>query len=476
MDDGPLIVGSIGEVAAMVPHALGITPRDSLVVLPTRPGTTPIARVDMPSTARGRQMVAAGVARGYHGRGGEVVLLAFTDRLELAESACEQMRARLEPGTAVVAMAAVHEDQWVRLDRAEAGTIGQDTRDRLAAENAYRGHRAPYGSEGELRASFDTTTPLPAPAMQAARAAAAAAAAEQAAAGTERAWMSLAIDRFAATGRSPNEADAARLIADVQHVGLRDHAWAQMDTGNATAHAALWKDLLTRSPAGTEAATASLTAFASWLRGDGLAARVALDRVPTDPPYTMARLIDSALTGGMDPGTWQVPARMRGPDPQPNTTAARPTPGRDRHGAPRLGPGREPPCPGDEGDTDEPPTDHRLHARAAAGPAAAARWAAAARDTDRPDPPRARARAALSRRLSIRGGNSNRAGPRPGGGSWRRLRRPRRPRRLGRIARARPSGRRGHARRRARPVRGGPERRAIRTYPLGPETSTDVSG
>ena len=233
MDDGPLTLASVGEVAAVVPYVLGITPRDSLVVFPARPRTVPVARIDMPRTPREQALAAESIARAFAGRGGQVVLLAYTDRLDLAEGACEQMRARLEPETAVVAIAAVQGDQWVRLDCADSGAIGQGTRDWFAAEYAFRGHRAPYPSAEELKASFRPATPLSVQTVQTATKAALAAVATEAAAETERTWMTLALERFTATGARLNEAEAARMVCDVRHIGLRDHAWASMDTQNA---------------------------------------------------------------------------------------------------------------------------------------------------------------------------------------------------------------------------------------------------
>jgi hypothetical protein len=345
MNDGPLTMTSVGEVAAMVPFALGIDPQDSLVVFPTRPATAPIARIDMPQSPLEQEQAASSIARAYAGRGAQVVLLAYTDRLDLAEGACKQLRARLEPGTVVVATAAVQEDQWVRLDRADSGAIAQSTRDRFAAEYAFRGHRAPYGSEEALKTSFQPAAPLSVQAMQTATGAAGAAVVSESAAETERTWMTLALERFTATGTRLSEADAARMVCDVQHIGLRDHAWALMDTQNAATHAAFWKDLLTRSPHGTQAPTASLTAFAHWLNGDGIQARLALERVPDEPPYTMARLVNTALELGMDPKTWSTPPELRSEPVEDSIATKQPMPGRERRHPPNLGTNRDTPSP-----------------------------------------------------------------------------------------------------------------------------------
>jgi hypothetical protein len=159
MNNGALTLTSVGEVAAVVPYVLGITPKDSLVVFPARPTTVPVARIDMPQNPREHELAAGSIARAYAGRGGQVVLMSYTDRLDLAEDACEPLRARLEPETAVAATAAVQGNQWVRLDSADSGAIGQGTRDWFAAEYAFRSHSAPYPSEEELKASFPPPRP-----------------------------------------------------------------------------------------------------------------------------------------------------------------------------------------------------------------------------------------------------------------------------------------------------------------------------
>jgi hypothetical protein len=63
MNDGPLTVASVGEVAAVVPFVLGIYPQDSLVVFPARPRTVPIARIDMPRNPREQELAASSIAR-----------------------------------------------------------------------------------------------------------------------------------------------------------------------------------------------------------------------------------------------------------------------------------------------------------------------------------------------------------------------------------------------------------------------------
>lgn len=80
----------------------------------------------------------------------------------------------------------------------------------------------------------------------------------------------------------------------------------------ASAHAALWKDLLTRSPEHARTPVASLAAFGALLQGNGMASRLALERV-TDPGDRMARLITAMVAVGADPTNSNPPQSASSP-------------------------------------------------------------------------------------------------------------------------------------------------------------------
>ena len=73
---------------------------------------------------------------------------------------------------------------------------------------------------------------------------------------------------------------------------------------------------------------------------------MALERVPDEPPYTMARLVHTALEVGMDPKTWSVPPELRPDTVESSITATQQMPGRERRELPNVGPNRETPSPG----------------------------------------------------------------------------------------------------------------------------------
>jgi hypothetical protein len=93
------------------------------------------------------------------------------------------------------------------------------------------------------------------------------------------------------------------------------------------------------------AAVASLAAFAHWLDGDAVKARVALDRVPAGTAYQMARLINLALELGMDPRTWSASRDVDGPHPDPSASSKAGGLSHAMRGSPKPPPGRRPAGP-----------------------------------------------------------------------------------------------------------------------------------
>jgi len=256
-------------------------------------------------------MVAEGIGPAYADRPTEVVLLAYTDRPDLAEAACEGIAATLGPACPVAAVITVDGDRWVRLDRPEHGVVSQAARDRFAAEALYRSGKVPYASPMEHRASFAPSPhPVPLEVLAAAQAATAAALRSEPGVEGERAWMRVVLNRHAVSGDTFSDHDAARMLSNVQHVDLRDHAWASITRQDADRHAHLWKGLLTRSPDGLQAPAASLAAFGFWVGGDGISARVALEQIPPHQPYSMANIIASALAAGIDPKSMPTPNEL----------------------------------------------------------------------------------------------------------------------------------------------------------------------
>jgi len=190
----------------------------------------------------------------------------------------------------------------------QRGTISQATKDRFAAEFVARGIRAPYASWQEHLDSFacrsDRLAPLLAAAVQHA---------EQK--GTDPPWRATEVEWLATTiadtvenHRPVSDPDAARMVADMHQIPLRDAILQAIATADSAAHAALWKDVATRTPDPYVTPVATAAAFAYWRGGNGLNARAALERVPDTDGYPLARLVSTSLRMGLDGRHYDDPA------------------------------------------------------------------------------------------------------------------------------------------------------------------------
>lgn len=322
MEEAPLVLAGPGDIVAATPYLLRAQPNDSVVIFPADPRLRrPFARADIPPSAGGDSAMARWLAEGYEQfAGGKAVVIAFTDQLERATSICDAVADALEPATAVIDRIAAQGDSWVRVGDARGngiddGTITQADRDRIAVAFIGRAGRSPYGSLDQMQASFESTGEDLSQAVvwAADRMSMAGGRGDRDAVAGEQRWMTHAIEGFVARPQRLSSEDAARLIGDVQRVALRDHALDLMTREEAAGHAALWKDLLTRSPEKARTPVANLAAFGAWLDGDGMGGRLALERA-TDPSDTLSPLIGQMLERGLDPAGWEqsTPGPMEG--------------------------------------------------------------------------------------------------------------------------------------------------------------------
>jgi hypothetical protein len=133
-----------------------------------------------------------------------------------------------------------------------------------------------------------------------------------------------ALDRYRHDGDTLTDDEAAWLILLLDHVSVRDFAFAH--TTDASDDVRLWTDLTRRAEPGLVRAPASLLAFAAWRCGDGTLARLALDRaLADDPTYRVAQLLSELLDSGISPAAWQDSATADGDDlPAPHPAGNEP--------------------------------------------------------------------------------------------------------------------------------------------------------
>jgi hypothetical protein len=315
-----LRIDSIDGLLAVIPHLLGFTPRDSLVVLG---GGPPRGRVevafryglpDPPSadTAAAIASHAAGVLSSHHlptaivagyGTGRLVTPLADAIRRELPRagievrdvirildgrywsyvcqypSCCPPEGTPFDPATHPAAAVL-----------AEAGLPVAPSREAVAAAIA------PFaGPQAEAMAEATRTAERIAARLMTAHGLA----------GLDRPGLAavhatIGIYRGGRSITSPIR--HAWLALVLMRLRIRDDAWARMDPAHHRAHRRLWTDLVRRARPGYVAPAATLLALTAWQGGDGALANLALDRALADiPDYPMALLIRDALAAGAPP-------------------------------------------------------------------------------------------------------------------------------------------------------------------------------
>jgi hypothetical protein len=210
----------------------------------------------------------------------------------------------------------VADQTWTDLTSGATGRVDARTRAWADAELVFSGRRMPAASRAELRRDLDG----PRHEVDAVAALLPAARSElehrrgRAGQQAEGEWVAETIGRFEVNQVPVATPVAARLLADMELLPLRDVAWSAMDADNAVGHMALWRDLTRRAPVEARAAPATLLAFSSWLAGQGAHAWVALDLVPQPEEYSLARIVTALLENAIAPAAWEsIGGRTAGP-------------------------------------------------------------------------------------------------------------------------------------------------------------------
>jgi hypothetical protein len=117
-----------------------------------------------------------------------------------------------------------------------------------------------------------------------------------------------AIVTYRGGGQLTSDDQIAWLAVHLEDLRVRDDAWARMDPEHTRAHLRLWTDVVRRTPAGYIPAPASLLAFTAWQAGNGALANVAaLRALAADPDYSMALLLQEAISAGAPPSAARLP-------------------------------------------------------------------------------------------------------------------------------------------------------------------------
>jgi hypothetical protein len=332
-----IVVHTPDELLAAMPHMLGFSPQESIVLVPVSKGL-PMARVDLPRTGLDRDEVLRSLS-GPYGRnarpGAMVALVCVTEDRRSAELTSQHLAEGLEKvGVATPLRIWATDQRWKEFNTGEAGNRTTEAATRISAEAVMAGRARPAATRASLAESLRGDRAPVAELLPTTRAAA-----ESSSTTTERNWAVDRLEQFHTDGNRLNDHDAAKMLVALTSTRVRDALWEDMSRDNATEHTALWTDLTRRAPDEVRTPAATLLAFSSWLNGDGAKAWCALDQIPDGPPYSMAALVATVLQEGVNPAVWE---QMRAPGAASETFT--PPPLGHRHG--RDIPGSGPHAPG----------------------------------------------------------------------------------------------------------------------------------
>ncbi len=321
-----LRIKSPTDLIAAVPLLLGFHPEESAVMLTVGGATEPFfARVDLPRCPEDVAAVVEDLCEvaGRHGVH-DVALVLLTDDAVGAQETFDALVTGLAT-PAVDVQVALRADgrRWFPL-RGLAGDPDTGEEYDLATHpftlEAMVEGRVVHDSRGALADSLLPTDPDEVEQVSAAVDAASGRmidACRQVPDGPERAaaartqfvaegrWVQQRVRRFLADREPLDTPDVGRLLNVMMDIDVRDVAWAEMTRDDARRHVDLWRDVVRRTPFHVLAPPATLLAFAAWLAGDGALAWCALDRAKeADPDYSMAMLVERALTCAVAPSSW----------------------------------------------------------------------------------------------------------------------------------------------------------------------------
>lgn len=324
--ESPARLRTPGEVAAVIPLLTGFTPVESVVVVSLkeprgRMGLT--MRFDLPpvdtdgSVQRkiGRELVA----RLVHDKATRAVIVVHTsspdDAGELPRAALlagftDELHRR---GIRLTEALLVREGLWCsytcqRSCCPRAGTPVADSEQaepvtRLAAERVLSGRQV-LGTRQELVASLAPVTPLGREVAEAALEAAELALVQQCQTEGLEVARTVTVDLVrAALGRRTalTAAETARVVVGLHDVIARDEV-ATLGLDQAGSLLVLLHELCRAAVPPWDAPVCTLLAWTAYVEGEGALANVGLERaLSTDPFYSLALLLDRALTGQVAP-------------------------------------------------------------------------------------------------------------------------------------------------------------------------------
>lgn len=295
-----------GDMLATVPSVLGFRPEDSLVLLCLNENNRVqlTIRIDLP-TADAEAAVTAQICQRHAIRAARrvvAVVVSERDHTSLLDHVGSEMTRLSIPLQSFHLPAFTTGARWSRHGSTDTGTLPDPTGTVLAAYRVADGE-ALYASRDDIAAALAHDDPA-----AVARRAAAIDAALSKPTPTSEQHADLVRSALRDAHRDAlnlTDQQVATLAICLSDATVRDAALATaVPATSALARAArqLWTCLTRLTPEPERAQPAVVAAYAAYMAGDGVTARTALDIArAADPQHLLARLLSSALDGGVEP-------------------------------------------------------------------------------------------------------------------------------------------------------------------------------
>ena len=316
-DDIPVFTAhGIPDLINTLPVLFGFTPEESLVAIGTYGPRCRLGfrmRLDMPAPTHIGLVAAQVVAHLSHQDAEGAIIIAVTDKTDLAEQLVRRIEGRLDTISPVVGAWADGARYWTTFEDCDPAGHRYETSDHhVAIVQAVAGGQEILPDRAALVAKLEPEC------------------------GSRRIWLNrgaeqVAVQIAAATNtrqdRSVEEVgmadlapalDAAlarRRLTDDQSLRLamwatilpvRDALWALITPQSARDMVGLWSRVACCAPPPKSPPSLTLAGFASWLSGDGALALIAAERaLAIDPYYPLAGLLLRILEGGVPPSAWR---------------------------------------------------------------------------------------------------------------------------------------------------------------------------
>ncbi len=315
-DSSVFTAHDIPDLINTLPTLFGFTPEDSVVAIATFGRRNRLGfrmRMDMPAlehvgTAAG-QIVAHLAHQGAEG----AIVVAVTDKTDVAAQLVPQIERRLGTIRPVVGVWADGKRYWTTFDDCDAAGHPYETSEHhLAVVQAIAGGQEILPNRAALAAKLEPES------------------------GPRRIWLNHAADTVAdqvvaALNTHPDLTDleigmcdlaptldavlARRSLTDdatlrlavwATVVPVRDALWALITPDHARDMVGLWSHAARCAPSWASPPSLCLAGFASWLSGNGALALIAVERaLAIDPHYPLAGLLQRMLEVGVPPSSWR---------------------------------------------------------------------------------------------------------------------------------------------------------------------------